>query len=236
MWPRKQLDIGSADLSFGLFQVRRCPCTTIRRKPWLATGGYQLTRPSFRSPVHPAGTCCSPRWSCRVGDTGVPRMRRKPLRPAPERGPPRRQRNRLPGRDRLPGRRQVRHQDTPRHPVDHKVMDSQPADVPERTAPHRATPPAPYRRPTSSRPAAAAASTAISACKHIVEPRTSIRRKQAPAATAPARRNLKAPFRVRAARIEPQPQRIMMIEQRLPPPLSDAPSAAPPAPAAASPG
>ena len=73
------------------------------------------------------GSRCIPRQnesSCAT--LSVLRMRRQPLRPIPERRPPRRQRDRLSGRDRLPGRRQVRHQDPPRHAVDRKMMDRKP--------------------------------------------------------------------------------------------------------------
>ena len=55
--------------------------------------------------------------------------------PAPRRAPPR------------PRRRQIRHQDPPRHPVDHQMMDASAAAVPAPAPPHRARPPAPSRPP-----------------------------------------------------------------------------------------
>src|SRR3546814_11041430 len=59
-------------------------------------------------------------------DALAPRMLRKPLRPAPEWRPPRRQHHGLPARDRPPRRSQIRHQDPPRHSVDRQVMDRKP--------------------------------------------------------------------------------------------------------------
>ena len=50
---------------------------------------------------------------------------RQPLRPAPERGAPWRQRRLPAARNRLPGRGQVRQQDAPGHAVDRKMMDGE---------------------------------------------------------------------------------------------------------------
>jgi hypothetical protein len=47
------------------------------------------------------------------------------LGPTTQRGSGRHQRRRPPARNRLPGRRQIRHQDAPRHPVHHKVMNGE---------------------------------------------------------------------------------------------------------------
>ena len=153
-------------------------------------------------------------------------MRRKPLRPAPERRAPRRQRNRLPARDRPPRRRKVRHQDPPRHPVHRQMMDRPAAAGPARSGPasnHTACSisPAAGDKPRSA--ASASRRDQRRAAPHRRTPAASTRRRQAAAATEPAgatrsRQCLRTASGDPAAmhrHVEPQPQRVVMIEQRL---------------------
>ena len=173
-----------------------------------------------------------------------PRMRRQPLRPIPERRPPRRQRHRLSGRDRLPGRRKVRHQDPPRHAVDRKMMDRKPQPPgplrpgiePQRLHHHagrRTEPPLRGFRLRGDQ----LAQRRIVDTADIDPPQAGARRNRT------GRHHLKPPLRIRSLlrsilrhQCEPQPQRVVMIEHRRQAPPSDAPAKAPPAPAAASTG
>ena len=145
----------------------------------------------------------------------IQRVRRKLMRPAPERGPARRQLNRLPRRSLSPRRRQVRHQDPPRHPVHHQMMQHQqqpagairPAVNPHRLQ-HR---PRRWRQPARRSPRRR---RNLSPQARIVETAAIDPPQARPRRNRTRSRNRKPPRPIRRHR-QPQPQRIVMVEQSL---------------------
>ena len=116
-WNAAGTRVSSASVTAGRQRQRQMP----RRAKPVASGIKPLRRDQQRRlALHAA-----PEWKL-LSNALLLRMRRKPLRPVPERRPPQRQRHCLSGRDRLPGRRKVRHQDPPRHAIDRKMMDRKP--------------------------------------------------------------------------------------------------------------
>ena len=197
-----------------------------RQMPGRAQRVARRIEPLLRPAAATAARCIPLQNESSCATLCVPRMRRKPLRPAPERRPPRRQRNRLPRRDRLPRRRQVRHQDPPRHPVDRKMMDRKPqppGTLRPGIEPHRLHHHAGRR---ISRRSAASASAAISSAQRPASstPADIDPPQAGPAATAPGGAISSRHSPSAARRIKPQPQRVVMIEHRLQAPPSDAPA------------
>ena len=150
-----------------------------------------------------------------VHNAGAVRLRQQPLRPAPQRRPPRRQRQGPAARHRRPRRRQVRNQQPPRHPVHTKMMDRKQKTtrgLPAGIKPHRLQHhPRPWRQPKRSR---LRLRRKARRQRCIVQPRNRHPTQPTRRRNRTRRRHLQPPLPP-GRRRKPQPQRVMVIDNAL---------------------